>query len=246
VQYVAGYVPKIKERNSDEFIYMSEAAGATVQRGTGMGGARFNYGSSSIAAIEYYTPDILNIFYADAKHVWKVTEDLGFYLGTQFSHQQSLGDKLLTGNSFYTYQVGFLGEVGYRNGIVSFAYTKAGDGADLRSPWSSYPGYTSVQIRDFNRAGEQAFMVKGSYDWKRLVPGLTTYLLYNIGDGRKDPLTGRGVPDERELDADVQYRFTTGFWDGFWLRLRYANLWEDGGRTVQQVRVILNFPISIL
>jgi len=26
--YGAGYVPKIKERNSDEFIYMSEAAGA--------------------------------------------------------------------------------------------------------------------------------------------------------------------------------------------------------------------------
>ena len=95
-----------------------------------------------------------------------MTEDLGFYLGTQFFHQQSLGDHLLTGDSFYTYQVGFLGEVGYQNGILSFAYTKAGDGADLRSPWSSYPGYTSVMIRDFNRAGEQAFMVKGSYDWK--------------------------------------------------------------------------------
>ena len=85
-----GYVPKIKERNSDEFVYMSEAAGANVERGTGMAGGRFNYGASSIGAIEYFTPDILNIFYADAKHVWKVTDDLGFYFGTQFSHQQSL------------------------------------------------------------------------------------------------------------------------------------------------------------
>jgi len=38
----------------------------------------------------------------------------------------------------------------------------------MRSPWSSYPGYTSAQVQDFNRAGEEAFMVKGSYDFSRL------------------------------------------------------------------------------
>ena len=141
---------------------------------------------------------------------------------------------------------GVLGEVGYRNGIVSFAYTKDGDGADLRNPWSSYPGYTSMQIRDFNRAGEQAFLIKGSYDWKRFAPGLTSFVVYTVGDGRVDPSSGRSLANESELDADVQFRFTKGFWDGFWLRLRYARLWEEGGRTGQQVRVILNFPISFL
>jgi hypothetical protein len=244
--YAAGYVPKIKERDSDEFVYMSQAAGANVERGTATAGGRFTYGASSIGAIEYYTPDILSIFYAEAKHVWKATDDLGFYFGTQFSHQQSAGDNLLTGNSFYTYQVGFLGEIGYRNGILSFAYTKDGDGADLRNPWSSFPGYTSVQIRDFNRAGEQAFMVKASYDWKRFLPGLTTYASYTVGDGRKDPSTGLGLANESEIDGDIQYRITTGILDGFWLRLRFANVWEEGGRTAQQVRVILNIPISFL
>jgi hypothetical protein len=245
-QYGAGYIPKIKERNSDEFIYMSEAAGAKVERGTVAGGGRFTYGTSSIGAIEYYTPDILNIFYAEAKHVWKVTEDLGFYFGTQFTHQQSVGDNLLTGNSFYTYQLGFLGEIGYRNGILSLAYTKDGNGADLRNPWSSYPGFTSVMIRDFNRAGEQAFEVKASYDWKRFLPGFTTYVSYTVGNGRVNPSTGQGVPDENEIDADIQYRLIGGIGGGLWLRLRYAHLWEEGGRTVDQVRVILNFPISFL
>ena len=247
MQYVAGYVPKIKERDSDEFVYMSEAAGATVERGTGMGGARFNYGSSSIGAIEYYTPDILNIFYADAKHVWKVTEDLGLYFGTQFSHQQSLGDKLLTGDSFYTYQVGFLGEVGYRNGILSFAYTKAGDGADLRSPWSSYPGYTSVQIRDFNRAGEQAFHGERVLRLETVCAGPHHLCLVQPSGMAEKTLLPAGASPMR---ANSMRMSNTGSprdsWDGFWLRLRYANLWEEGGRTVQQVRVILNFPISLL
>ena len=133
--YAAGYVPKIKERNSDEFIYMSEAAGAKVERGTGAAGGRFTATALLPSGpSNTYTPDILNIFYAEAKHVWKVTDDLGFYFGAQFTHQQSAGDNLLTGTSFYAYQVGLLGEVGYRNGILSFAYTKDGDGADLRRP----------------------------------------------------------------------------------------------------------------
>jgi len=38
LKYVAGYVSKIKERNQDRFVWMSEDAGADVQRGTIMGG----------------------------------------------------------------------------------------------------------------------------------------------------------------------------------------------------------------
>lgn len=69
LQYAVGYVPKIKERNSDQFVYMSEAAGAKVKRGTVAGGRRFTHGAFAVGAGEYYTPDIMNIFYAEAKHV---------------------------------------------------------------------------------------------------------------------------------------------------------------------------------
>ena len=55
----------------------------------------------------------------------------------------------------------------------------------MQSPWSSYPGYTSVQVQDFNRAGENAFMVKGSYDFTRLgLEGVTAYALFVHGWGR--------------------------------------------------------------
>ena len=33
------------------------------------------------------------------------------------------------------------------------------------NPWSGYPGYTSVQVQDFNRAGESAVMLKAAYDF---------------------------------------------------------------------------------
>lgn len=42
--YVAGYVSKIKERNQDRFVWMSEDAGADVKRGTIMGGALYTRG----------------------------------------------------------------------------------------------------------------------------------------------------------------------------------------------------------
>ena len=54
----------------------------------------------------------------------------------------------------------------------------------MQSPWSGYPGYTSVQVQDFNRAGEEAFMIKGSYDFSRLgLEGVTAYALLVHGWG---------------------------------------------------------------
>jgi len=40
---------------------------------------------------------------------------------------------------------------------------------DLQNPWSSYPVTTSVQVQDFNRAKEKAFLVKAAYDFTPLV-----------------------------------------------------------------------------
>jgi hypothetical protein len=40
------------------------------------------------------------------------------------------------------------------------AYTATGCGAQMRNPWSGYPGYTSVQYGDIDDAGENAFMLR--------------------------------------------------------------------------------------
>ena len=89
-------------------------------------------------------------------------------------------------------------------------------------------------------------MFKLSYDFKRFVEGLTSYALYTIGTGRKDPSTGSELPDENEVDVDIQYRFQTEWFKGFSLRFRYGTVHESGGDRIHQVRGYLNYDIPLL
>ncbi len=247
VKYVAGYVSKIKERNEDQFVWMSEDAGADVERGTIMAGALFSRGAWSVGAIDYYTADTLNIFYAEAKRRWKLGEYWGLAVSAQFSDQQSTGDNHLTGGTpFQTAQGGVALDVSYRNAVLTAAFTSTDSDRDMISPWSSYPGYTSCQVRDFNRAGEDALMFKLSYDFKRFVPGLSAYALYTVGTGRKSTSTGDDLPDEHEFDGDIQYRFQHEWLKGLSLRFRYGTVHESGGGEIQQVRGFLNYDLPLL
>jgi hypothetical protein len=167
--YSGGYIDKIKPKNSDKFIPMSEAAGATdVSRGVYVGGGRASYKGFTFGVIDYYSTDIINIFYTETNYKFAVTDRLGLLFGGQFSDQRSVGSDLLKGYAFKTNQFGFKAEASYGGGILSLAYTIDSKGADLQSPWGGYPGYTSVQVMDSNRAGENAIMAKVSYDFKRL------------------------------------------------------------------------------
>ena len=199
LKYVAGYVSKIKERNEDQFVWMSEDAGADVKRGTIMAGALFTRGPWSLGAIEYNTADTINIFYAEAKRRWKLDEHWGLALSAQFSDQQSVGDNHLTGE-LLPHRPGRrragreLPQRGPDHGLHQHGLDR-----DMISPWSSYPGYTSCQVRDFNRAGEDALMFKLSYDFKRFVEGLSVYALYTVGTGRKRLLDRQGPPRRKRI-----------------------------------------------
>jgi hypothetical protein len=118
----------------------------------------------------------------------------------------------------------------------------------MRNPWSSYPGYTSGQVQDFNRAGEEAFMVKGSYDFSRLgLEGVTFYALWIHGWDAVDPITKASVYDQDEYDFDLQWRPKGGL-KGLWFRLRYAHVEQrDGGNSsIDDFRVIVNYDFSLL
>ena len=52
-------------------------------------------------------------------------------------------------------------------------YTQTGRGFNYQSPYGTWAGYTTMVVTDFNRAGERALWLEGSYDFKPLgIPGL--------------------------------------------------------------------------
>ena len=246
--YGAGYITKIKERNSDQFVWMSRDAGAKVDRGVASAGLNYSQGPFSIGVIDYYSDDIINIFYTDAKAVFKPTKELGFLVAAQYTDQRSVGDDLLKGYDFSTSQFGIKGEMSYRKAILTLAYTIAGEGADLQSPWGVHPGYTSIQVQDFNRAGENAILGKLSYDFSSLgLTGVTAYALWVHGWDRVDPITKASVKQEDEYDLDLQWRPQIKVLKGFWLRTRYAHVSQgDGGPSQSDFRIIVNYDLPIL
>ncbi len=203
----------------------------------------------SVGAIDYYSPDIINIGYTEGEYTVALTEHLGLLFAAQFTDQRSVGSDLLKGFPFETNQFGLQSALSYRGGIVTLAYTRDAKGADLQNSWSSYPGYTSVQVQDFDRAGENAFMVKGSYDFSGIgLDGVTAYGLWVHGWGAINPATGAEVFQQDEYDGDLQWRPKSGALKGLWFRIRYAHVKQRGvgNESLDDFRVIVNYDLSLL
>lgn len=246
--YGGGYISKIKQRNDDEFIWMSRAAGASVDRGVGVAGALFSYKGFSFGGIDYYSGDIINIAYGETKYVTTLGGGFGLLFAAQYADQRSVGGDLLTGSSFSTNQFGVKAETSYGNAVLTLAYTRDAEGANLQNPWSGTPGYTSAIVQNFNRAGQQAFLVKGSYDFSKLgLTGLTAYALYDHGWGEVSPSTKAPVPNVNEIDVDVQWRPEWSVLKGLSFRARYAHVeqYEGPKSTTNTYQIILNYAFSL-
>lgn len=239
----AGYVTRIKERNDDDFVWMSHDAGvATVDHGVAMAGAKVSTKSASIGAVAYSCPDVLDIVYAEG--TWKPNPNGRFAgkVSAQVTYQQSNGDDLLTGADFSTFQLGVKLEGSYRALMLTLGFTSTDDESDMRNPWSSCPGYTSVQVQDFNRAGEEATIVKVGVDLCKALDlaGMSTYALWVHG---WDRVAG---PNEDEIDLDLQWRPWQRGWKALNFRLRYAYIDQrDTGDTLTDFRFIINYDIQL-
>lgn len=233
----AGYFDKIKERNSDEFVSMSEDAGADVDRGVYAAGANYKKGDFSLGAINYYSDDIINIFYTEAKFAIPLSDELRLQFAGQYTDQQSTGDELLTGNEFSASQYGLKGEVAWGPALFTLAWTSTDD-YSMQNPWSGYPGYTSVQVEDFNRAGEDAWILRAGYNFQG-VPGLSTYALYVNGN---DP-DGDGNYAKDEFDFNLQWAAPSGSLQGLALRFRYAVVDQDApdSSNLNDLRLIVDY-----
>jgi hypothetical protein len=241
IKYGFGYFEEIKNRNADQFISMSEAAGAPVDHGVLAAGAIYEKGKFSVGAIDYYNEDVINIAYAEMKGEVPLGSVKPRW-ATQFVDQRSVGDEVLQAGGFSVRQVGLKVEVPVSDFLFTAAYTQASNGnANLRAPWSGYPGYTSVQVQDFNRAGENAFLLRIGYDFP-CVPGLSAYALAVFGGDPQDPTQFR----QDEYDANLQWTPPKGCLKGFSIRARYAVVQQHGGNVqdLTDLRGIVNYNIK--
>jgi len=251
LRYGAGFLTQMKRRNDDEFISMSEAAGVpgTSSKGLAFAGFRYSPGESfQIGAVDYLVKDVLNILYAEVDLYRALAPDLDLRLDAQLSDQRSVGDDLLTGRSFDTRNFGARVALGYRDAILTAAFSTTDKEEAIRKPYGSYPGYLSLMVEDFDRAGEDAWGVGLSYRFARLgLPHLSAFTNFARGTGAREPGSGASLPDRWEWDLTVDYRIETGPMRGFWLRLRGALVDEEHApKRSKEFRLIFNYELPVL
>jgi hypothetical protein len=254
VGYFAGYVDKEKTRNSTEFVNMATVAGAPpgVSEGMWLGGLSYASEQGLKARLSsYVVPNILASGYADIAWFTSVTDQIDVRLGAQFMVQGSNGAHLLTGLPFSTWAGGLDIDLIWDRVTLTATYTQTGSAAAWRSPYGTWPGYTSMIVKDFDRANEGAFLVGGKLDLALVhLPGfaLTTNVVF--GNGAINSATGAPLSTNNEYDFTLDYLFANSAIDWpqwlrpLWLRGRAALLdqYQNGSlTTVRDYRVILNY-----
>jgi hypothetical protein len=256
VEYLGGYLWKMKARNSDEFRYMSEEAGAAgSDDGVAMFGVRYAPIKGLLLELnEQYGINTFNTVWALAEYTHPLSDDLKLFFGAQLTDQRAVGDKLLTNaavQDWDTQNVSLKAAVTWRELTVSIGGQITGDGNTVQAPWGSYPGYLSLIQEDFQRADEKAVLVGVAYDFaKLLTPGLSAYTNIAWGWDAIDPKTRAAAPDKTEYDLTVDYRppwKEPAFLQGMWLRVRGVIIDEQGRDQLgYQVRIILNWERDLL
>jgi hypothetical protein len=252
VKYFGGYLTKMKKRNSDAFVDMASAAGALPGESEHMylGGVRFAPQKDLTFRLSaYHVSDVLSSIYGDVDWITPLSDDFKLRLGAQYMSQRSDGADRLTGTSFDTWSGGVKVDLISGGATLTVAYNQTGTGAAYNSPYGSWAGYTSMIVRDFDRAGEKAFLIGGTYDFTAVnVPGLQVNGAAVFGRDAIDPSTRGPLADENEYDFTLDYRFTAKTWPEwarpFWIRARAVRI-EDklGGHTdvTTDYRVIVNY-----
>lgn len=235
-----GYVNKMKERDSGDFVSMATVAGAPAgtSRGTSLAGGYYTIGDLAIGGIDYNSSGIINIAYVEAKDAFELTDRLRLQLAVQHSEQRSGNEDLHLGHEFSGRQFGFKAELACTGALLTAAYTSTGNGAAMQSPWGGYPGYTGVQIRYFDRAGEDAWLLRAAYNFQ-WVRNLSAYALYVHGSRPEAPQQYA----QDEYDLNLQWQATSGRFQGLSLRARYGHVSQAGPDELhtQQLRLILYY-----
>ena len=260
VQYLAGYLWKIKPRNADTFISMAEQAGATGSKGgVGILGVHLkSWPGLLIDVSNQYGVDTFNTVYAKADYRYPLTDRWAIGLGAEFTDQRAVGAALVANAAVKKWDTQVGGarvQLIYRPLTLTGAFSITGAGNNIQNPWGTYPGFLALidapASQNFARANEKGWLIGASYDFSALgVLGLAGNVNFARGTGAIDPQTRVKAPDQSELNFKIDYRprwLAPTVLRGLGLTVRAALYSpEDTGRLARQIHVILNWEWDIL
>jgi len=256
VQYLAGFLWKIKPRNADEFVSMAEKAGAAnSDDGAGLAGVRLTpIPNLRVDLTNQYGVNTFNTIYGEVDYVQALSEDWKLRVGAQFTDQRAVGDALLApadGRYWATQQGGARVQATWRDLTLTTAFSITGAGNTIQSPWGTFPGYLSSIDQDFDRAREKAILIGATYVVPgALVQGLSANTNLVYGWDAINPSTRQKAPNQTEFDVTVDWRPAwrdPSFLKGLWFRARSAILDQENARTLgYQFRLILNWERDLI
>ena len=243
LHYLVGYLDKIKERNSTNFISMSRAAGSELSRGTALVGGRYSQQALSAGLIEYYTPDVLNIVYAGANYTPRLVAPYELKLSAQFTDQRPLADAASTSRSN---QWGVEAVGSHSGAVLTLSSTHTSSSGALSSPWGTAPSFTRAAIHSDARAGETAFLGNLSYSIER--GGLAGLSVTTVGAYYWNAVSTptKPQPNQTELDLYLDYKVPKGALEGLWFRLERNWEWDAGGGQTNQWRAIVYWEVPLI
>lgn len=238
---------RMKKRDASSFVSMTEAAGIEgPDRAVSTAGARYTFSNgTNFSLINHYGRDFMNIFYTEFNSRARPILGLGLQFSAQYTSENSVGDEL--GGDFATHTWGIKQAASYGGVVLTLAYTSTDTDTGIQSYWGGKPSYLSLMARDFDRAGEDAWLVGLSSDFRIFGNNaFSGFINYAWGD---TPDHGSNAsPDQSEFDITLDYKPESGLFKGLWFRLRGAFVDQDGsGSTdLKDIRFIVNYDFSIL
>ena len=198
VQYFAGYLSKIKPRNQDKFVFMSQQAGAVgSDDGVILGSVRV----TPLAGLVKSTPRSNTASTPSTRRTWKApTSCRSTRTGSSASAPSSRTSARWATSSWPTRrrrtgahsQEGVRVQALYRELALTLtsAFSITGSGNSIQIPWGYTPNYLLMMDRDFNRANEKAVLFGAACDFSTLVAqGLTGNFNFAAGWDAIDPRT---------------------------------------------------------
>jgi len=254
LSYIASYLWRYKPRDTDDFIPFSRPFGVAQDEGVLINGVRYRSSSFNYGLVNYWIKDTINTGYGEIDYLLPFNggpDGPSYRISFNDLDQTSVGEDLIPGPSFNTYQASARLLTSYRGFVLTTAVSTVGREAAIRDPFGNIPVYTSLHQSSFERAGEEAYLVSLSYDFSEFsFEGLKFLVGWGQGFDAIDARTREPDPDRDVLNLRLEYEPPSGPLEGLQVQLYYADERLLGAKLPRddqtQFRAVVNYSVPLL